>query len=238
MKLIVIFVLLLSGLNAMAKQEQFTTVQLKHIDVTEAVSVLKPLTEHTISANTNNNTLIIKGAKKKTKNIVKLIQKLDTPTIPLTLEFISSKRKLNFKESKNIYELNRNNASQSMSIIERQWVTLNTGVSIPVRERTRSADGSVTESVRYKKIGKNYLFKIHEFNGKAIIQVGVDSSSLSNNIAGAIDHIKLDTTIIGKTGEWLEVSSGQQIKRYPNEIVYSTNKINKNNIHLYIKITK
>lgn len=238
MKLIFTFILLLSSMNTLAKQENFTTVKLKHIDVTEALSVLKPLTEHTISANTNNNTLIIKGAKKKTKNIVKLIQKLDTPTIPLTLEFITSKRKINFKHSKNIYELNRNSSSQAMSIIERQWVTLNTGVSIPIRDRTRSADGSVTETVRYKKVGKNYLFKVHEFNGKAIIQVGVNSSSLSNNIAGAIEHTKLDTTIIGKTGEWLEVSSSRKIKHFPNEIVYSTNNTNKNHIHLYIKITK
>ena len=238
MKLIVTFVLLLSSTNALAKQEQFTTVQLKHIDVTEAVSILKSLTEHALSASTNNNTLIIKGAKKKTKDIVKLIQKLDTASIPLTLEFIASKKKLNFKESKNIYELNRNNVSQSMSIIERQWVTLNTGTSIPIRERTRSVDGSVTESIRYKKIGQNYLFKVHEFDGQAIIQVGVNSSSLSNNIADAIEHTKLDTTIVGKTGEWLEVSSGQQIKHFPDEIVYSTNKTNKNHIHLYIKIKK
>ena len=232
------FVLLLSSMNTLAKQEQFTTVQLKYIDVAEAVSVLKPLTEQTLSTNMSNNTLIIKGSKKKTRNIVKLIKKLDTPTIPLTLEFIASKRKLNFKESKNIYELNRNNTSQSMSIIERQWVTLNTGLSIPIRERTRSADGSVTESMRYKKIDKKYLFKVHEFNDEVIVQVGVNSSSLSNNIADAIEHTQLDTSITGKTGEWLEVSSRKKIKRFPNEIIYSTNKTNKNYIHLYIKISK
>ena len=230
--------LLLGIASVQAKQEQFTTIQLKYINVEEAITVLKPLTDKAISVNIKNNTLIIKGSKNNTKNIIKLINKLDTPSIPLTLEFIASKQKINFKHSRNTYELNRNNSSQSMSIIERQWVTLNTGISIPLRERTRSADGSVTESVRYKKVLKNYLFKVHEFNGQSIIQVGVDSSSLSKNTAGAIEHTKLDTTIIGKTGEWLEVSSSREIKTFSNDNVYSTNKTNKNHIHLYIKITK
>lgn len=238
MKLIFTLFLLLNTINIQAKQEHFTTVKLNHMNAKEAALILKPLTDKAISINTNNNSIIIKGRKSKIKSIIQLIKKIDTPALPLTLEFIVSKQKINFKQSKNTYELNRNSSSQSMSIIARQWVNLNTGISIPITERTYSANGAVSESIRYKKIAKNYLFKVYEFNGQSIIQVVVNSSSLNSNTAGAIEQIKINTTIIGKTGEWLEVSSSREIKKFGNDHVYGTNNSNKKHIHLYIKITK
>jgi hypothetical protein len=239
-KIILALFLMLNCSPASAQQEQFTTVDLKYINAEEAMAILKPITDKAISISTTKNTLIIKGSSKSTKNIVQLINKIDVPARTLTIEFVSSKRKMDFTQPDNVYESSSeiNSTSQSMTIIERQWVTISTGISIPIIERNREANGTETQSIRYKDVTKNYLLKVHEFNGQAFIQVGINSQNLSNNIAGAIEHTKLDTTIMGKTGEWLELSSGKKIMKNKNETVYSTNRNNENHIYLYIKVTK
>lgn len=181
---------------------------------------------------------MINGTAEKTKNILHIISEIDTPATQLTIEFIASNKKVDFKNSSNTYKSskNRNNTSQSMAITERQWVTLNTGLSIPVAERKRYADGTETQSFKYKKISKQYVFKVHEFSGWSVIQVGLNVSSLSDDVAGAIEHTKLDTTIIGKTGEWLEVAASKPVSETDNSKTYSASSSNKKHIHLYVKV--
>lgn len=221
-------------------EAQLTTINLKYITGNDVVSVLKSLIDQSVSISEENNVLLIKGAPNKTKNILHIINKIDTPAVPLTIEFIASNRRIDFKKSSATYQSNKskNITSQSMSITERQWVTLNTGLSIPVAERKRYADGTETQSFRYKKISKQYVFKVHEFGGWSVVQVGLNTSSFSDDVAGAIAHTKLSTTIVGKTGEWLEVTSSNPVTSEENGQTYSTNRVNSNNIFLYVKVKK
>ena len=223
------------------KQEnKLTTINLKYITGEDILSVLESLIDKSVSISEENDVLLINGTPDKTKNILHIINQIDTPPTPLTIEFIASNKKIDFKQSTNTYQSgkDRNKTSQSMSITERQWVTLNTGLSIPIAERKRYADGTETQSFRYKKISKSYVFKVHEFSGWSVVQVGLNVSSLSDDVAGAIEHTKLDTTIIGKTDEWLEVASNNPIKEDVNSQIYSTNQTNKNHIFLYVKVKK
>jgi hypothetical protein len=223
------------------KQEsKLTTINLKYITGEDVLSVLESLIDKSVSISEENDVLLINGTPDKTKNILHIINQIDTPPSPLTIEFIASNRKINFKQTSNTYQSakNKNNASQSMAITERQWVTLNTGLSIPITERKRYADGTETQSFRYKKISKSYVFKVHEFSGWSVVQVGLNVSELSDDVAGAIAHTKLDTTIVGKTEEWLEVASSKPITEDEDSQTYSTNRINKNHIYLYVKVKK
>ena len=210
------------------KQKQLTTINLQYITGEDIISVLKSLIDKSVLISEKDNVLFINGAPDKTKNILQIIKQVDTPPDALTVEFIASSRKIDFKTAGTIYQT-RKDTSQSMSITERQWVTLNTGLSIPIAERKRYADGTETQSFRYKKITKSYVFKVHEFSGWSIIQVGLNTSSASDDVADAIEHTELDTTIVGKTEEWLEVTSS---KRFAEDAVSA----NKNNIFLYLKV--
>lgn len=216
---------------------QQTTVQLKYITGDNIVSVLKSLVGDSLSISQKDKMLFINGSKEKIKSILPIIKKIDSPPASLIIEFIASNRKINFNKTSNNYQ-SRNHTSQSMSIIERQWVTLNTGLSIPIAQRTRAADGTETQSFRYKKISKSYVFKVHEFSGWSVIQVGIDVSELEGGPVGPIEHTQLTTTIIGKTGDWLEVASTNNIKLKNNSNVYSTNRPDPKYIHLYVKVKK
>ena len=234
-----IFCLSLAVSQTYAEENKLISINLKHISGDEVTSVLKSLIDKSVSIREENNVLLINGAPSKTKNIVHIIDKIDTPAIPLTIEFIASNRKINFKDSGTTYQSGKNNSntSQSMSITERQWVTLNTGLSIPIAERKRLPDGTETQSFRFKKISKQYVFKVHEFSGWSVVQVGLNVSKLSNDVAGAIAHTKLDTTIVGKTDEWMEVASSNPISKKQNSTTYSTNR-DTSYIHLYVKVKK
>ena len=223
-----------------SNQKQITTVNLKHISGEDVVSVLRSLIDKSISIKEENNTLLIDGLADKTKNILPIIEKIDTPPEAFTIEFIASNRKIDFNQSSTTYTSSKNlhNTSQSISIVERQWVTLNTGLSMPIFERKKLPDGTETQTFRYKKISKSYLFKVHEFSGWSVIQLGVSDESLSDDISGAITHTKLDTTIIGKTGEWIEVASKKPISNTTNAKIYTTNQRANQQIFLYLKVIK
>ncbi len=226
--------------QADTNQPQLTTINLKYITGSEVLSVLKSLVDQSISITEKDNILFINGTPDKTKNILHIINKIDTPAVPLTIQFIASNRKIDFKNTGTTYQSgkSRNKTSQSMSITERQWVTLNTGLSIPVAERRRYADGTEVQSFHYKKISEQYVFKVHEFSGWSVIQVGLNSSSVSEDVAGAIAHTKLNTTIIGKTGEWLEVTSSNPVIHEQSGQTYSTNRPHSADIFLYVKVLK
>ena len=220
------------------EKKELTTINLKYITGEDVLSVLKSLLDKSVSVSQENDVLLINGTPSKTKNILHIVNKIDTPPDTLTIEFIASNRKIDFSKSTNTYQAgkNRTNTVQSMSITERQWVKLNTGLSIPIAERKRYADGTETQSFSYKKISKSYIFKVHEFSGWSVVQVGVNAASLSDDIAGAIAHTELDTTIVGKTNEWLEVASSKPISEEKNAQTYSTDSRNKKFIHLYVRV--
>lgn len=223
--------------NINKQENKLTTVKLKFVTGEDILSVLETLIDKSVTINQENDVLLINGTADKTKNILHIINQIDTAPTPLTIEFIASNKKINFKQAKSTYQSgNRNKTSQSMAITERQWVTLNTGLSIPIAERKRYADGTETQSFSYKKISKSYVFKVHEFSGWSVIQVGMNASSLSDDVAGAIEHTELDTTIIGKTGEWLEVAARKPVSDDKDSQTYSTSKTNKSHIFLYVKV--
>ncbi|MCW8899240.1 MAG: hypothetical protein OQK75_04345 [Gammaproteobacteria bacterium] len=223
-----------------SEEKEVTSVELKYITGEDVISVLRSLIDESISISHTNNLLIIKGTENKTKTLLHIVKKIDTPPSPLTIEFIASSRNIDFNQAENTYQSGKsfNNTSQSMSITERQWVSLNTGISIPLAERKRYADGTETQSFTYKKVSQNYIFKVHEFSDWSVIQVGLNISTPSDDIAGAIQHTELDTTIVGKTGEWLEVASSKKITQSDDSKTYSTKKDNKKLIYLYVKVNK
>lgn len=237
MKILSITLLTMCCSLAYAANESVTT-ELKFTHGDDVVSVLESLIDESVSVSVKDNILIINGEPDKVKKLVEIVKQIDTPPAPLTIEFIASNHKIDFGQKDKVYQSSKssNNVSQSMSITERQWVTLNTGLSIPIAERTKYADGTETQSFRYEKISKSYIFKVHEFSGWSVIQVGMNASSLDSTIAGAIQNTHLDTTIVGKTGEWLEVASTKKVFQDENTREFTTRPKEKNYIHLYVKV--
>ena len=233
----IIFLLALY-LTASAADNQLASIELKFINADEVVSVIKTLVDENTKLSIKDNHLLISGDPAKVKSISEIVKQIDKPPAALTIEFVASSHKLDFAKKEKTYRAgsSNHNVSQSMSITERQWVRLNTGLSIPISERSRNPDGTESLSFHYQKVSKSYIFKVHEFSGWSVIQVGMNTSSLDDSIAGAIKNTALDTTIVGKTGEWLEVASSKKIHSDKNTKHYSTQTDDDNYIHLYVRV--
>lgn len=233
---LIIFIILFSATIHAANQSSLFTVTLKYIDGDTAVSVLKSLLSKKTKLSAEKNILIIDGSPAEIKKVTHVLKEIDQLPAPLTLQFIASSRKLNLNSQDKTFTLNqRHNTAQSMSIVERQWVTLNTGISVPIAVRKKYSDGTEAQTFRYKKISKKYVFKVHEFSGWTIVQVGMDSDDLMG--PGTIIHSNLETTIVGKTGNWLEVATTTKVNQ-KNGVTYSTASRDKKQIHLYVRVIK
>lgn len=233
----ILLVTLLSIMPVQAENQQgFYTVELKYIDTESAVSVIRSLLSKETKITAEKNVLIISGNPADIKKVTHVLKEIDQLPTPLTIQFIASSRNLNLNSQDRTYSSNKSQKSaQSMAIIERQWVTLNTGLSIPIATRIKNPDGTESQTFRYKEVNKRYVFKVHEFSGWTIVQVGLDSAELMGPTT--IINKNLETTIVGKTGEWLQVAGSTPINK-SNEKVYSTSPRDDKVIHLYVRVVK
>ena len=92
---------------------EVTTVELKYVTGEDVLSVISSLIDKSVSVTNNKNLLIIKGAENKTKTLLHIIDKIDTPPSNLTIEFIASNRKIDFNST--------SNCTFSWTIAARRW---------------------------------------------------------------------------------------------------------------------
>ncbi len=236
-KLLTFFLVFLLGATVAAEEEISTTLELKHVSGKDVVSLLNTLMDDAVSIQPNQNELILDGVKSKVDVISEIIRKIDSPPVKLNIDFIASGRRLQLNTEKNSSTHTRRHykSMQTMSVIERQWVKINTGLSVPLTQRIRNPDGTERQSFHFVRVKKSYLFRVHEFSGWSVVQVGV---TRSKDIQQAIANTALDTTIIGKTGEWLEVPASSSVSKSRHETQYQTRRSTAAPIWLYLRVHK
>ena len=201
------------------------TMDLQYVSPDDVLSLMETLVDESVLLQNNNNELILEGKKNKVEIIQEIIRQIDSAASVFDVEFTVSSHRLNIDKIENTLAMSKHIASRKMTVTERQWIKINTGLSVPVAKRIRYADGTERQSFRFVKVKKTYILKMHEFSGWSVIQIGV--SPRDEDIKQAIADTKLDTTIVGKTGEWIEVAASK-----------SDDRNNKDNypIYLYLKI--
>lgn len=105
---------------------------------------------------------------------------------------------------------------QTIRSVEGRWATIHAGQSIPVIERTRNPDGTVTQTVHYR--GATTGFKILprlQPNNKVAIYIRPSRTDVSSQGNGQFDVAEMETNIVGELGKWIplgnmhELSTGQ-----------------------------
>ena len=227
-KLLLIFLLLFTAVSAplLAEEQDISlTIDLQYVSPDDVMSLLQTLVDESVLLQNNNNELILEGKKNKVNIIREIVRQIDTPPSIFDVEFTVSSHRLNIDKIDNTLATSRHIASRNMTVTERQWIKINTGLSVPVARRVRYADGTERQSFRFVKVKKSYILKMHEFSGWSVIQIGINQRN--EDIQQAIADTRLDTTVVGKTGEWIEIAASK-----PDS---SDNKGNYP-IYLYLKI--
>ena len=105
---------------------------------------------------------------------------------------------------------------QTIRSTEGRWATIRAGKSIPVIERTRNPDGTVTQTVRYRgaTTGFKILPRIQPDN-KVALYIRPHQVNVSQEGRGQFDTSRMETNVVGELGKWIpignmhELSSGQ-----------------------------
>lgn len=108
--------------------------------------------------------------------------------------------------------------TQTVRSTEGQWTTIRAGQSVPVVERIRNPDGTVTQTTRYHgaTTGFKILSRLQPDN-KVSLFIRPHSISVSSEGRGRFDVQSMETQVVGELGKWIqlgdlnELTTGQLI---------------------------
>ncbi len=130
----------------------------------------------------------------------------------------------------------RQPVAQHVQLLEGQWASINSGYAIPIADRQRNADGTVTETIRYRKL--SYGFKVRAYiNGnKAYLILRPEHEELSSQGGGNISLHDIATNLTVNLGQWIEVGGMQQLQKKSSIDSYHTHRIQENEQRMFIKV--
>ncbi len=131
----------------------------------------------------------------------------------------------------------RQPAAQQVQLLEGQWASINSGYAIPIADRQRNADGTVTETIRYHKLGFSFKVRAYVNGNKAYLTLRPRHEKLSRQGGGNIVMQNIETSLIVNLGQWTEIGGTQpQQKESIKGYDYSTHRKQEGAQRMFIKV--
>lgn len=126
---------------------------------------------------------------------------------------------------------------QQVQSQEGRWAKISSGESIPVGQRTRNPDGTITESVTYKSVNSGFQV-LPRLNGDRVTLFIIPQlENMHPEGGGRIETRSAETTVSGKLNQWLLVGGKVAVEvTQPGSRVYSTAKRKSSNNPIYVKV--
>lgn len=132
---------------------------------------------------------------------------------------------------------NRQPAAQQVQLLEGQWASINSGYAIPIADRQRNADGTVTETIRYRKLGYGFKVRAHVNGNKVYLTLRPKHEELSSQGGGAIRTQNISTSLTVNLGQWTEIGGMQQLqKKAAKGNYYRTRRQQESEQRMFIKV--
>lgn len=127
---------------------------------------------------------------------------------------------------------------QTMSVTEGYWGTISMGQAIPYAQRFRNPDGTVTESVHYKKIMTGFRVKPQTNGDNVTLTIQQQKQSRGNN-GIAIDTNQVETVITGKLGQWIFIGGTDHNKNLSESGINYRTRVRSTDVNqLWIKVER
>ncbi|MGD8812248.1 MAG: hypothetical protein PVH16_05900 [Thioalkalispiraceae bacterium] len=127
---------------------------------------------------------------------------------------------------------------QTIRSSEGQWATIHTGQAVPIVERTRNPDGTVTQTIRYHSAttGFSVLPRL-QANNRVTLYIRPSQTTPSEEGGGKFDIQSIETTIEGNLGEWIALGSLSELSRHNGSaIMHSTRSRSERQDNVFVKI--
>ncbi len=129
--------------------------------------------------------------------------------------------------------------AQHVQLLEGQWASISTGRAIPVADRQRNADGTVTETIRYHKLSSGFKVCAHLNGDKVYLTLRPRYEQLSRQGGGNIVTQNIETSLTVNLGQWTEIGGTQELqKQSANSLYYSTQRKQEGARRIFIKVER
>ena len=245
----VVILLLLTGGFAFQVQAEtmlLEDIELQHKPAGDIIPLIEPLLPENAVITGEGYKIILKTTAENLPQVKQLIAELDTPrqqlqiavsldpavlqqqtSLPTLTTNIPGKDKtspapISQTETTQIYKTQGQQAAaglQVIQVLQDRWTMIRTGQSIPVMNRIRNPDGTITESISYQQVNQGLRIRPH-LSGKVVeLSVQPFYEAASQSGTGRQLYYKQEKQTKTHLGTWISVdtTTGNQLQPADNK---------------------
>ena len=131
----------------------------------------------------------------------------------------------------------RQPAAQHVQLLEGQWAKINTGHAIPVADRRLNSDGTVTETISYRKVSTGFSVRAHVNGNNVYLTLRPKQEEVSRQGSGVINSQSMETSLTVGLGQWTKIGGTQQTRKKSEKgITYRTQRNQETENQIFIKV--
>jgi len=219
---------------------ELRTWDLQHRSASEMIPMLRPMLEDGGAISGSGYTLIVRSSKENLAQIDTLVRQLDREPRMLLISVVQSNEREQEKSGASLsgssseglrlraygdQRQEQDDGNQQVSVLEGQWAVIRTGQAVPqvVQQTHQTPTGTtVTRSIEYRDVDSGFEVRPTLVGKQVRVEIRPFRANLSSDSSGAIEQRTLNTTVVGKPGEWLELGGvSQQQNAQGTGIIYS-----------------
>jgi hypothetical protein len=245
----VVILLLLTGgfaFQALAEAMLLEDIELQHKPAGDIIPLIEPLLPENAVISGEGYKIILKTTAENLPQVKQLIAELDTPlqqlqiavsldpavlqqqtSLPTLTTNIAGKDKtrpapISQTETTQIYKTQGQQAAaglQVIQVLQDRWTMIRTGQSIPVMNRIRNPDGTITESISYQQVNQGLRIRPHLSGKKVVLSVQPFYEAASQSGTGRQLYYKQEKQTKTRLGTWISIdtTTGSQLQPADNK---------------------
>jgi type II secretory pathway component GspD/PulD (secretin) len=133
---------------------------------------------------------------------------------------------------------NRDDNNQyKLRVLEGNTAFIQTGEAIPYGTQTIYPGGATQNSVQFRQTQNGFIVRPRINGDRVLLDILPSQESPSPQGGGRIDTQKIQTTVAGKLGEWIELGSVSSSNQQENSgTLYSTRQQRNTASHIFLKV--
>ncbi len=133
----------------------------------------------------------------------------------------------------------RQPSAQHVQLLEGQWASINTGHAVPVADRRRNSDGTVTETITYRKVSSGFRVRAHINDDKAYLTLQSKRQKPAEGGGGVFLDQNLETSLTVPLGQWTEIGGQQRLQNDAGRgITHRTRRRQEGEQRIFIKVER
>lgn len=243
---------MLLGHSLVLAEELVTkSINLNYRQAEDVISLLRPFLHPDGAMTADGYRILVKTSPKNYQDLQQLVAEIDVSmrqlrvSVTIDRDLVNRENQVQSEEELAAATTSRQYATgkkkkasvtQQVNVIEGKWANISTGESVPVGQRIRNPDGTVTESVTYKSI-QSSLQVLPRINGERVTLFIRPQISNQTGAAGRSQSRSAETTISGQLNQWLLIGGTPSINvNQPGSRIYTTQAREDSGNQMYVKV--